>query len=431
MVRNIDNYISNLKIKSFKGLENAEFKDCKKLNILIGENNAGKTTVLEAVRCFCKPLDYMEYINILKRNPYANFLSFSLLQQMFNQKSHSDLVEITAEIDEKTYPLKIKKNLEKTEEKTSEEKLLELMEILCISKLKEYRWDKEAEENNKKFKILKKDLYDNILGFGLDIKNHVLKEKFYELAKGVENSTEKTLEEIRELKKSYLGKTNVIEKLNIQFSFLRKRNNLIFTERKRENNQDEKYTEEFLKIKYSNPLDYLLDNYSNEAIDTVIKNGDKNKITEILQMFEESVFDFNILSDGQIIVNLKNKNEEKISIEISNFGDGMKKALVLISKLISCENGILLIDELETGIHKDVMGKIFSYILKEAEKYNVQLFVATHSFEAIETLLKTCSESLEDISLYRLEHYQDNIYVKNFSGERAYDLVVKEGRDLR
>ena len=57
--------------------------------------------------------------------------------------------------------------------------------------------------------------------------------------------------------------------------------------------------------------------------------------------------------------------------------------------------------------------------------------MATHSFEAIETLLKTCSENLEDISLYRLEHYQDNIYVKNFSGERAYDLVVKEGRDLR
>ena len=91
------------------------------------------------------------------------------------------------------------------------------------------------------------------------------------------------------------------------FSFLNKKNNLNFYKNNFSVKQDEKYTEEFLKIKYSNPLDYLLDNYSNEAIDTVIKSGEKNKIIEILKLFEESVFDFNILSDGQIIVNLKIK----------------------------------------------------------------------------------------------------------------------------
>lgn len=261
--------------------------------------------------------------------------------------------------------------------------------------------------------------------------NNSLKEKIYRLMKEVKNPTEETLIEIRKLKNDYTEKINIIEKLNIQFSFLRKRNNLVFTQIKLQNNQNEKYIEEFLKIKYSNPLDYLLDNYSNEAIDTVIKSGEKNKIIEILKLFEESVFDFNILSDGQIIVNLKNKKGENISIGISNFGDGMKKALVLISKLIACENGILLIDELETGIHKDVMGKIFNYILNEAEKYNVQLFVATHSLEAIETLLVNCKGNLEDISVHRLEHYQDSIYTKRFSGERAYDIVVEEGRDLR
>lgn len=429
-MRKIENYISNLKIKSFKGLEDVEIRDCRKLNILIGENNAGKTTVLEAVRCFYKPWDYMEYINILKRNPYTNFSSFSLLQQMFNQRNNSDLIEIVAEIDKKEYSLKIKKELEKTEEKTLEEKLLELLEIYCISELKNYAWDEEEEENNKRLKGLKKELIDNVLEFGHGI-NNSLKEKIYRLMKEVKNPTEETLKEIRKLKNDYTEKINIIEKLNIQFSFLRKRNNLVFTQIKLQNNQNEKYIEEFLKIKYSNPLDYLLDNYSNEAIDTVIKSGEKNKIIEILKLFEESVFDFNILSDGQIIVNLKNKKGENISIGISNFGDGMKKALVLISKLIACENGILLIDELETGIHKDVMGKIFNYILNEAEKYNVQLFVATHSLEAIETLLVNCKGNLEDISVHRLEHYQDSIYTKRFSGERAYDIVVEEGRDLR
>ena len=71
-------------------------------------------TVLEAVRCFYKPWDYMEYINILKRNPYADFSSFSLLQQMFNQRNHSDLVEVTAEIDKKRIFFKDKKRTGKS-----------------------------------------------------------------------------------------------------------------------------------------------------------------------------------------------------------------------------------------------------------------------------------------------------------------------------
>ena len=430
-MRKIKNYISNLKIKSFKGLEDVEIRDCRKLNILIGENNAGKTTVLEAVRCFYKPWDYMEYINILKRNPYADFSSFSLLQQMFNQRNHSDLVEVTAEIDKKEYSLKIKKELEKVEEKTFEEKVLEEVEKFYIKELKDNNIDKgKLKKENDFVKISSMKDGDKILELISNVDSkliHIL----YEMFRNTEESPREKLEKIKLFKNAEAKKSIIIERLNMYFSFLNKKNNLNFYKNNFSVKQDEKYTEEFLKIKYSNPLDYLLDNYSNEAIDTVIKSGEKNKIIEILKLFEESVFDFNILSDGQIIVNLKNKKGENISIGISNFGDGMKKALVLISKLIACENGILLIDELETGIHKDVMGKIFNYILNEAEKYNVQLFVATHSLEAIETLLVNCKGNLEDISVHRLEHYQDSIYTKRFSGERAYDIVVEEGRDLR
>lgn len=430
-MRKIKNYISNLKIKSFKGLEDVEIRDCRKLNILIGENNAGKTTVLEAVRCFYKPWDYMEYINILKRNPYADFSSFSLLQQMFNQRNHSDLVEVTAEIDKKEYSLKIKKELEKVEEKTLEEQLLEEIEKVYIEEFEKYSFDTDNFVKNEKFKYLRNKMIEKMLGVSFNkIKDGKVARIVNDLLRG-DIELEKILENVREIKKKYTGKTIIIEKLNLQFSFLNENNDLVFSEKNSDVRQDEKYTEEFLKVKYSNPLDYLLDNYSNEAIDTVIKSGEKNKIIEILKLFEESVFDFNILSDGQIIVNLKNKKGENISIGISNFGDGMKKALVLISKLIASKNGIFLIDELETGIHKDVMGKIFNYILNEAEKYNVQLFVATHSLEAIETLLVNCKGNLEDISVHRLEHYQDSIYTKRFSGERAYDIVVEEGRDLR
>src|SRR6266849_4425056 len=41
--------IKHLDIRSFKGLESVELKDCGKLNALIGKNNSGKSSVLHAL----------------------------------------------------------------------------------------------------------------------------------------------------------------------------------------------------------------------------------------------------------------------------------------------------------------------------------------------------------------------------------------------
>src|SRR5439155_3329115 len=41
--------IKDLDIRSFKGLESVELKDCGKLNALIGKNNSGKSSVLHAL----------------------------------------------------------------------------------------------------------------------------------------------------------------------------------------------------------------------------------------------------------------------------------------------------------------------------------------------------------------------------------------------
>lgn len=41
--------IKQIKIKNFKSIENLNIEFNNKFNVLIGENNAGKTTILEAM----------------------------------------------------------------------------------------------------------------------------------------------------------------------------------------------------------------------------------------------------------------------------------------------------------------------------------------------------------------------------------------------
>lgn len=46
------NRFTNFSINKFRGLRNIVFEELKSINILIGDNNTGKTTILEAMQLF-------------------------------------------------------------------------------------------------------------------------------------------------------------------------------------------------------------------------------------------------------------------------------------------------------------------------------------------------------------------------------------------
>ena len=54
--------------------------------------------------------------------------------------------------------------------------------------------------------------------------------------------------------------------------------------------------------------------------------------------------------------------------------------------LVHCENGTLLIDEFENGLHWSVQAELWKLICRLSEKLNIQIFVATHSRDIIWTL---------------------------------------------
>ena len=68
----------------------------------------------------------------------------------------------------------------------------------------------------------------------------------------------------------------------------------------------------------------------------------------------------------------------------SVYGDGIKKILFILNKMVDATDSILLIDEIETGLHKKYFDTLFPIVFALADKLNVQLFIATHSIEAIE-----------------------------------------------
>jgi len=69
-------------------------------------------------------------------------------------------------------------------------------------------------------------------------------------------------------------------------------------------------------------------------------------------------------------------------------GDGMLRALGIALALVNAKNGFLLIDEFENGLYSTVQPDIWQLIFRVARRLNVQVFATTHSWDCIEAFQK-------------------------------------------
>ena len=85
---------------------------------------------------------------------------------------------------------------------------------------------------------------------------------------------------------------------------------------------------------------------------------------------------------------------------LSSFGDAMNRMVDLVLRIVNNENGIVLIDEIENGIHYTKQEAIWSLIFTLAIKNNVQIFATTHSREMMQSFDKVALENTNVVAKY-------------------------------
>ncbi len=91
---------------------------------------------------------------------------------------------------------------------------------------------------------------------------------------------------------------------------------------------------------------------------------------------------------------------------IGSLGDGVWRMLAIAISLAVSQNGILLIDEIDTGLHYSVLEKLWHMVMKTAKDLNVQVFATTHSYDCITSLASIChadSEAKSEVTIQRIE----------------------------
>lgn len=94
-------------------------------------------------------------------------------------------------------------------------------------------------------------------------------------------------------------------------------------------------------------------------------------------------------------------------------------------------SGILLVDEIEAGIHSKALKNFIGKLLNVCTSNNVQIFLTTHSLETIDIILDDCPDRLNDISIYHIRNQGNQTLTKNYNEEKLLTLRNEIGFDVR
>jgi predicted ATPase len=118
-------------------------------------------------------------------------------------------------------------------------------------------------------------------------------------------------------------------------------------------------------------------------------------------------------------------------LPLKSFGEGLNRLFEIVLVLVSCKDGILLIDEIENGLHYSVLPDVWKLIFHTAKELNVQVFASTHSYDCIETFSQAAIDEKEsDGMLIRLARSEKQIKAFTFD-EKELETISKEKIEVR
>ena len=118
-------------------------------------------------------------------------------------------------------------------------------------------------------------------------------------------------------------------------------------------------------------------------------------------------------------------------LPLYSLGDGMLRALGISLALVNAKEGVLLIDEFENGLHYLVQPDLWRLIFQVARRLNIQVFATTHSWDCVEAFQKAAQEDTQNEGvLIRLESKKDKIVATLFD-ERRLGIATREQIEVR
>ena len=375
-------------IDGFRGLRNAKFEDLGAISILVGGNNSGKTSVLEAMSIAANPYDTNEWMAMVRRRDFGRLdeTRIQSLRWCFRQSAQlnesDDQFEGLCEImSEGAFPLK--KLTAKYFDSFG------------------YPTEEEVKRVNRRRGSGRRDIeFDEPMPSAL--LTHTIERR-----EGGNPDFELLFSPVEEISDTYWEDERLMFAKN---TVARKKH---------------------LPTETLTPYSYQLGRHQVRSRARHTFKESSNEVLEIVRLFDPEISGVEVTSyrgsNAAIYLNHDRYGPAPLSV----FGDALRRAVLLSSTIASLRGGLLMIDEVETGIHVDALAGVFKWLVQAAKRFDVQVMATTHSLEAVDAMMQAVGNSKNDIVAYHLENVDEKTYVERYSGEMLHRLRHDRGLDVR
>ena len=380
-------------IDGFRGLRKLSLEGLGVVNVLVGENNSGKTSVLEALSILCNPYEPNEWLAMVRRRDFGGLdeTRIQSLRWCFPQageladpeflfQSHCEMTCAGA------FPLR---------------------------KLHVEYKDIVGEPSPKEVERMAR----NRAGTGSSTE-YGEQWRGAEITHFVESDAPPRQEKLFDA-----GTHSTIEPIFIQVWEEDRMMGRPYRPRRRGNLPTDTLTP------YSYQLNRLqVRGYSQRLFTS---NG-REDVLELIRQFDPEIADITIASfrGGRPAIYLNHRRLGPAPLSI--FGDALRRAVLLANTLHTLKGGgVLLIDEVETGIHVSALGRVFAWLAKAARDLEVQVVATTHSLEAVDAIAQSAVDQIDDVVTFHLDQAVRETKVKRIAGELLLRLRRERGLDVR
>lgn len=145
-----------------------------------------------------------------------------------------------------------------------------------------------------------------------------------------------------------------------------------------------------------------------EPWDEIVLTPEEKTIIEALRLIEPQIDRLAFAGEKtrisrRALLKLSGSNQR---LPLGSLGDGLRRLLGLILFLVDSKEGILLVDEIDTGLHYTVLEDVWRLLIETAKRLDVQVFATTHSLDCVQALASVHSKYPElssEVTLHRLE----------------------------
>lgn len=333
----------NIDIKNFRGIEHLKIDDFARVNVFLGQNNSGKSSVLEALMLLMgmSNPDMPQQLNYLRTNVFNPFRNISYL--FHNMDINNAPVIMSEQFDA------LRRLLE-----------LKLTYVFDGSQSSPEVNGQSATSETKTF------LNTLEMNFAIELGGE---KKHYRSSVTINQTT------------------GMIANRTVAEGYL------------------EKNSASFLSASLNSSR--LV-----EDLSELIKRKRKNVILERMQMFDFRINAIEVIAND-VFIGFEGVAE---LMPIGMTGDGLRRYLSVVASTANTVNNIILIDEIDNGLHYSAYKKLWESIFILASETNKQVFITTHSKETLMKLHEMLEENSEYQKMFRLYTIEKTL----LKGHKAY-----------